>query len=73
MASAPLASDQSSVISYQSGVNMKNRTHPSTVVTGALALGLALGWSAREAEFARAQGKRIPNGTVNRADVRTCP
>jgi mannose-6-phosphate isomerase-like protein (cupin superfamily) len=39
------------------------------LITGTLALGLALGWTARDARVAGAQGKRLPNTTVNRADV----
>lgn len=42
----------------------------STLITGTLALGLAVGWSLREAHFASAAGKRIPNTTVNIADVK---
>ena len=34
-----------------------------------LTAALALGWSLREGQFARAQGKRVPNSTVNAADV----
>ncbi len=45
----------------------------STVVTGALAALLALGWSAREAQWAKAQGKRVPNTLVNSADVKMEP
>jgi mannose-6-phosphate isomerase-like protein (cupin superfamily) len=45
------------------------RGQQSTLVTGALALALALGWSVREAQWAKAAGKRIPNATVNLADV----
>jgi mannose-6-phosphate isomerase-like protein (cupin superfamily) len=50
-------------------MRLEIRRHASTVMTGALALGLALGWSAREAQWAKAAGKRIPNATVNLADV----
>lgn len=41
----------------------------STPITGMLALGLAAGWSFREAQFAQAAGKRVPNTTVNLADI----
>jgi mannose-6-phosphate isomerase-like protein (cupin superfamily) len=50
-------------------MRFKARGHLSTLITGALALGLAVGWSVREAQWAKAAGKRIPNGTVNLADV----
>lgn len=40
----------------------------STWVTGGLAAALALGWSLREAHFAQAGGKKVPNTTVNVAD-----
>lgn len=46
------------------------KVEKSTLITGALALGLAVGWSAREAQFAGAAGKRVPNTTVNAADVK---
>ncbi len=43
--------------------------HRGTVVTGTLAALLATGWSVREAQFAVAQGKRVPNITLNAKDV----
>jgi mannose-6-phosphate isomerase-like protein (cupin superfamily) len=46
------------------------RPHSSTLITGALAVGLAAGWGLREAHFAQAQGKRVPSTTVNAADVK---
>jgi mannose-6-phosphate isomerase-like protein (cupin superfamily) len=45
----------------------------STLVTGTLALGLALGWSLRESQWAAAQGKLIPSSIVNIADVKMEP
>lgn len=36
---------------------------------GLLIAALAVGWSLREAQFAAAQGKKVANGVVNRADV----
>lgn len=41
--------------------------------TGLLVAGLALGWSVREAQFATAQGKRLPNTTIHAADVQPQP
>jgi len=49
------------------------RRHLGTCLTGTLAVALAAGWSAREAQFAQAQGKRIPNTTVNAAGVKMMP
>lgn len=45
------------------------RINRSTLITGLVAASLALGWSLREAQFARAAGKKVPNGTVNISDV----
>ena len=47
--------------------------HRSTLITGSLSLLLAAGWSAREAQFAAAQGKRLESSTVNIADVKLEP
>lgn len=41
-----------------------------TALTGMLAGVLALGWGVREAQWAAAQGKRVPNGTLNLAEVK---
>jgi quercetin dioxygenase-like cupin family protein len=49
------------------------KIHSSTLVTGTVALGLAVGWSFREAQHAAAAGKRVPNATVNQADVKMNP
>ncbi len=46
------------------------RRHLGTLVTGTLAVGLAVGWSLREAQFARAAGKRVPNTTLNTSDIK---
>lgn len=50
---------------------MKSTTRPQagTLATGTLAVLLAAGWSFREAQFARAQGKRVPNTLINAAEV----
>ena len=42
----------------------------SALATWLVAATLALGWSLREAQWARAQGKHIPNTLVNQADVK---
>lgn len=42
----------------------------SALATGLVAATLALGWSLREAQWARAQGKHIPNTLVNQSDVK---
>lgn len=54
-------------------MRLQIRRHLGTLCTGTLALMLAVGWSAREAQWAKAAGKRIPNGTVNVADVKVMP
>ena len=41
----------------------------STLITGGLALTLAAGWTLREAQFASAAGKRVPNTTINMDQV----
>jgi mannose-6-phosphate isomerase-like protein (cupin superfamily) len=46
------------------------RGHLGTMITGAAALALAIGWSVREAQWASAQGERVKSGTINAADVK---
>lgn len=41
----------------------------STLLLGALSLALAVGWSLREVDHARAAGKRLENKTVNLAEL----
>lgn len=48
---------------------MKKRLNAGSLATGTVAVLLAVGWSVREAQFASAQAKRVPNATINAADV----
>jgi mannose-6-phosphate isomerase-like protein (cupin superfamily) len=52
---------------------MRLTTKHSNLLLAALSAALALGWSLREAEFARAAGKRLPNTTLNLSDVKVTP
>jgi quercetin dioxygenase-like cupin family protein len=49
---------------------MSSKLRNTTLITGALALGIGLGWTARDARVAGAQGKRAANTTINLADLK---
>ena len=51
-------------------MRLTSKPGAATLVTGTLAAALALGWSVREAQFASAQAKRLPNTTVNLSDLK---
>lgn len=49
---------------------MMSKRFSTSLTLGALALGVALGWSLRDAASARAQAGRVPNTTRNLAEVK---